>query len=65
MRLGRRLRQGGEAPYAIAYVTLSEGPSMLTNIVECDLDTIKIGQDVVVTFVPTTDGPPLPFFKPA
>jgi uncharacterized OB-fold protein len=54
----------GEAPYAIAYVTLAEGPSMLTNIVDCDLDALKIGQEVKVKFVPTTDGPPLPFFAP-
>ena len=25
-------------PYAIAYVTLAEGPTMMTNIVDCDLD---------------------------
>jgi uncharacterized OB-fold protein len=55
----------GEAPYAIAYVTLAEGPSMMTNIVDCDLDTLKIGQDVEVKFVPTEDGPPMPFFTPA
>ena len=55
----------GEAPYAIAYVTLAEGPSMLTNIVDCDLDTLAIGQDVKVTFVPTEGGPPMPFFTPA
>ena len=24
-------------PYAIAYVTLAEGPTMMTNIVDCDL----------------------------
>ena len=30
-------------PYAIAYVTLSEGPAMMTNIVDCDLDQIRIG----------------------
>src|SRR6266481_463530 len=33
-------------PYAIAYVTLAEGPTMMTNIVDCDLDSIKIGQAV-------------------
>ena len=55
----------GEAPYSIAYVTLAEGPTLLTNIVDCDLDTIKIGQDVVVTFVQSEGGPSLPFFKPA
>jgi uncharacterized protein len=55
----------GEAPYAIAYVTLAEGPSMMTNIVDCDLDALKIGQEVKVKFVPTEDGPPMPFFAPA
>ena len=55
----------GEAPYAIAYVTLAEGPSMMTNIVDCDLDALKIGQDVKVKFVPTEGGPPMPFFTPA
>ncbi len=54
-----------EVPYAIAYVTLAEGPAMLTNIVECDLDTIKIGQKVALRFVPTEGGPPLPMFTPA
>ena len=48
-------------PYAIAYVTLQEGVSMMTNIVDCDLDKIKIGQKVKVVFKPT-DGAPLPFF---
>ena len=52
-------------PIAIAYVTLAEGPSMMTNIVDCDLDTLKIGQDVKVKFVPSEDGPPMPFFTPA
>ncbi|HVZ08356.1 Zn-ribbon domain-containing OB-fold protein [Rhodopila sp.] len=52
-------------PYTIAYVTLAEGPTMLTNIVDCDYKDLKIGQDVVVTFVKTEDGPSLPFFKPA
>ena len=33
-------------PYAIAYVTLPEGPTMLTNIVDCDFDKLKIGQAV-------------------
>ena len=27
-----------ETPYAIGYVTLDEGPSMMTNIVDCDFD---------------------------
>jgi uncharacterized OB-fold protein len=53
-------------PYTIAYVTLAEGPSMLTNLVDCDFKALKIGQDVKVTFVQTEgEGPWLPFFTPA
>ncbi|HVQ76479.1 MAG TPA: Zn-ribbon domain-containing OB-fold protein [Candidatus Binatia bacterium] len=49
-------------PYAIAYVTLEEGISMMTNIVGCDLDAIRIGQAVRVVFAPTEGGPPVPMF---
>jgi uncharacterized OB-fold protein len=52
-------------PYAIAHVTLAEGPTMLTNIVDCDLDTVRIGQPVAVVFKETENGPPVPMFKPA
>ena len=54
-----------ETPYAIAYVTLDEGVTMMTNIVDCDLDDIRIGQPVRVVFKPTAGGPPLPVFTPA
>jgi uncharacterized OB-fold protein len=52
-------------PYAIAYVTLDEGVTLMTNVVDCDLDTIRIGQAVRVTFKPTDGGPPVPMFTPA
>ena len=42
-------------PYAIAYVTLDEGVTMLTNIVDCDFDTLKIGQAVSVVFKPRSE----------
>ena len=54
-----------EVPYAIAYVTLDEGPTMMTNIVDCDLDSIRIGQKVKLTFVPSEGGPSMPMFTPA
>lgn len=57
-------RAAGPTPYAIAYVTLDEGPSMLTNIVDCDLDSIRCGQKVRVTFKPTQGGPCVPMFTP-
>jgi uncharacterized OB-fold protein len=52
-------------PYAIAYVTLEEGVTMMTNIVGCDLDAIRIGRAVKVVFRPTEGGPPVPMFTPA
>ena len=52
-------------PYALAYVTLEEGVSMMTNIVDCDLDAIRIGQPVTVAFKPSEGGPPVPMFRPA
>ena len=51
--------------YAIAYVTLAEGPRMVTNIVDCDFDKLKCEQPVTVVFKPTDGGPPLPMFTPA
>ena len=51
-------------PYAIAYVTLAEGPTMMTNIVDCDLDRIRIGQAVRLVFKETDGGPPVPMFAP-
>jgi uncharacterized OB-fold protein len=50
------------APYALAYVTLDEGVTVMTNIVDCDLDKIRIGQKVKVVFKPTEGGPPVPTF---
>lgn len=51
----------GKEPFCVAYVTLDEGPVMLTNIVECDLDSIRIGQKVKVKFK-ETEGAPVPMF---
>jgi len=53
------------ANYTIAYVTLAEGPTMMTNIVDADPDKLAIGQKVKLKFVPTDDGPPVPAFTPA
>jgi uncharacterized OB-fold protein len=51
-------------PYAVAYVTLAEGPTMITNLVDCDVDQLKIGQDVRIAFTPSDNGPPVPTFTP-
>jgi uncharacterized protein len=52
-------------PYAIVYVTLAEGPTMMTNLVDCDFDAVRIGLPVEVVFKPTENGQPVPMFKPA
>lgn len=52
-------------PYVIAYVTLDEGISMMTNIVDCDLDKVRIDQPVKVVFKPSQTGQPVPMFTPA
>lgn len=60
------MRRGEGAPFAVAWVVLDEGPAMLTNIVDCDLDALSIGCRVSVRFVATApDGPPVPCFVPA
>ncbi|MCC6709567.1 MAG: Zn-ribbon domain-containing OB-fold protein [Gammaproteobacteria bacterium] len=54
----------GTPPYAIAFVSLPEGPTLLTNIVDCDLDALAIGQKVQLAFE-TRDELPVPVFRPA
>ncbi|MFV0524452.1 MAG: Zn-ribbon domain-containing OB-fold protein [Acidimicrobiales bacterium] len=39
-------------PYVLAYVELDEGPRLLTNIVDCDPDTVTVGMAVTARFVP-------------
>jgi len=52
--------------YAIGYVTLDEGPKLVTNFVDCDFDSLKVDQKVKVVFKTTEDGKQkLPCFTPA
>ena len=55
----------GEAAYTLAYVTLAEGPTMLTNLVGADPSAFAIGQPVRVVFTPSEGGPAVPMFTPA
>jgi uncharacterized OB-fold protein len=57
-------RRGTPTPYAMAYVTLAEGVTLMTNIVDCDFDALRIGDPVVVTFVTSRDGKKVPMFRP-
>ena len=59
------MRRGVAVPYAIAYVTLDEGVTMLTNLVECDFDSLRIGMKVRVVFRLAEGGLSVPMFAPA
>ena len=50
--------------YVVAYVTLDEGITMMTNIVECDPDSLKIGTPVELVMCESTSGQNVPVFKP-
>jgi uncharacterized OB-fold protein len=51
-------------PYVIAYVTLEEGPTIMTGLVDCDFDALRIGQPVRVVWKDSDGGPPVPMFTP-
>ncbi|WP_059020174.1 Zn-ribbon domain-containing OB-fold protein [Mycobacterium sp. M26] len=52
-----------EAPYVLAVVDLEEGWSMMTNIVDCDPDEVRVGMAVEVSFL-EIEGGALPVFHP-
>jgi hypothetical protein len=57
-------------PYVMAYVELEEGPRLLTNVVECDPEQVRIGMPVAVDFAPCEPSPEgdrfaVPRFRPA
>ncbi len=56
------LHRGVPVPYTIAYVTLDEGVTMMTNLVHCDPATLAIGQKVKVMFSEAEDGAKVPVF---
>jgi len=57
----------GTEPYAIAVVKLDEGPTMMTNIVDCPQtpEALRLDMPLRVRFLRQTDDITLPFFAPA
>jgi uncharacterized OB-fold protein len=53
-----------DAPYVLAYVQLAEGPRVMTNIVDCAIESVAIGQEVEVVFHRASDDAALPRFRP-
>lgn len=54
----------GEAAYTLAFVTLDEGVTVMTNLVDCDPSTVRIGDKVRVVFQPSQGGHAVPMFTP-
>jgi hypothetical protein len=57
-------RKSGPVAYALAFVTLEEGVTMMTNIVDCDLDSVRIGNAVRLVFKDSEHGQAVPMFRP-
>ena len=53
-----------QVPYVVALIVLSEGPRLVSNIVNCAPEDVKIGMSVLVQFEPKGDLI-LPQFAPA
>ena len=51
------------APYVLAIIQLSEGPRMMSNIIDCDPGDVRIGSEVDVDFENRAEDVAVPVFK--
>ena len=49
-------------PYVVAFVTLAEGPTIFSNIVDSPIDELRIAKPVRLTFKQSVDGTLVPMF---
>lgn len=54
-----------QVPYVLALIDLDEGVRMMSNVIECDPDVVRIGMRVEVVFEDVTPEITLPKFKPS
>lgn len=54
-----------EEPFAVVLVELEEGVRMMSNVVGCPPDDVKVGMPVVLAWEPLSDGRHLPQFTPS
>lgn len=52
-----------KTPYVVAIVTLDEGVRMMSNIVDCRHEDVRIGARVTVSWLDTAGQPTLPQFR--
>ncbi len=53
-----------ETPYLVALIKLEEGPNLMSNIVECEVDSANIGMPVEVVFEDWSEEISIPKFRP-
>jgi uncharacterized OB-fold protein len=53
-----------DVPYVVALIRLDEGPTMMSNIVECDPESVAIGMPVEVIFEKWSEDITVPQFRP-
>ena len=53
-----------EVPYVVALIQLEEGPTMMSNVIQCDPERVAIGMPVEVIFEDWSDEITVPKFRP-
>lgn len=53
-----------EVPYIVALVRLQEGPTMMSNVVQCEPGEVKVGMPVTVLFEDWSEQVSMPKFRP-
>lgn len=52
-------------PYVVALVTLAEGPRVVSNLLDCPREEVRIDMPLELTFMEIAPGVRLPQFRPA
>jgi uncharacterized OB-fold protein len=52
-------------PYAVGMVELEEGVRMMSNIIDCDVESLHVGMRLDVVIMKAADDVGLPFWRPA
>jgi hypothetical protein len=52
------------SPYAVGIVELDEGVRMMSNIVDCEIDALRVGMPLEVVMLRAADDVGLPFWRP-
>ncbi len=53
-----------DVPYVVALIQLDEGPTMMSNVVRCDPETMQIGGPVQLVFEDWSEEISIPQFRP-